>query len=164
MRISARCLVSIILAMLGTAPMANAVSLPHDEFMPEDVYGLRVDRPEQILIEILQYRLILGTEARTGSAAAVQPGAWLHLEGRSLVPESTVTRARIILLETGSRLRPAHLDGRTGVLTLYYPQAMLEALLQLLAGPGPHYVQGRFYGNGTVWADLHAGPVALPRP
>lgn len=163
MRVSARRLVSIILVILGTAPMANAVSLPHDEFMPADTYGQRVDRPEQILFEVRQYRLTLGSEARTGSAAAVQTGAWVHLEGTSLVPGSDVSRARIVLIEPGARLRPAQLDAANATLVLYYPQPMLESLMQLLMGPGPQYVQGRFYGNGTVWADLHAGPVMLPR-
>lgn len=159
-----RTLLSIFLLMVCTAPSANPVTLPHDEFMPEDTYGLRADRPEQILFEIRQYRLTLGSEARAGSAPAVQQGAWLHLEGVSLVSGSSVTRARVVLVEPGARLRPAQLDTRGGVLVLYYPQPALDSLLALLNGPGPHYVQGRFYGNGTVWADLHAGPVDLPRP
>jgi hypothetical protein len=163
MRISFRYLVSIMLAFLCSTPMANTVTLPHDEFMPEDLFGLRTDRPDQILFEVRQYRLTLGTEARAGNSPAVQAGAWLYLDGVSLVSGSAVGSARVVLLEPGARLRPAQLDGRSGTLVLYYPQSMLEALLSLLSGPGPHYVQGRFYGNGTVWADLHAGPVPLPR-
>jgi hypothetical protein len=62
--------------------------------MPADTYGLRVDRPEQILFEVRQYRLTLGSEARTGSAAAVQAGAWVHLEGTSLVPGSDVLKIK----------------------------------------------------------------------
>lgn len=163
MPVGIRTLVSIALTVLCSAPMANTISLPHDEFMPEDVYGLRVDRPEQILFEVRQYRLTLGTESRTGSASAIQAGAWLHLEGGSLVSGSPVARARVVLIEQGARMRPAQLDARSGTLILYLPQSMFDALLGLLTGPGPHYVQGRFYGNGTVWADLHAGPVHLPR-
>ncbi|HDZ55942.1 MAG TPA: hypothetical protein ENI17_16585 [Pseudomonas xinjiangensis] len=164
MSVDRKSLVGLFFALLCTASMAGPVTLEHDEFMPEDVYGLRTDKPDQMLFQISSYRLTIGSEARPGGLNdALAAGVWLFAEGRSLAEGSPVRQAQIEFLNPGSRPRPARLDPATQTLFLYYPLAYLETVLSLIDAPGPAYVQARFYGNGTIWADLHAGPIELKR-
>ena len=34
----------------------------------------------------------------------------------------------------------------------------MTTIRQQLDAPGADYVQGRFYGNGLIWADVHSAP------
>ncbi|HSP30612.1 MAG TPA: hypothetical protein VLO13_01145 [Halomonas sp.] len=138
--------------------MANTLDLPHDQYMPDDLYAARKDKPDQMLFEVDSYRLTLGTEYRPNALPSPQSsGVWVFLQGRALVAGSPVNRARIAFVESGSRARPARLDPQTHTLHIEYPLAHLETLLRLLDGEAPAFVQARFYGNGTIWADVHGG-------
>lgn len=149
---------SILLLFVCSAPMANASGLPHDEYMPADLYGSRQDRPDQMLFEVERYRVTLGLEHRPGALPNPHSaGAWIFLRGRPLIDGSPVTQARISFAEPGSRPRPARLDAESQTLELQYPAGYFDYLLRLLEADRPSYVQARFYGNGTVWADVHAG-------
>lgn len=157
-------LMAMLLAALGTAGAAEQVRLPHDEFLPPDVYGNRQDRPEQVLIEITGYRLTLGNETIPQAIPGAQgSSAWLFLEGRSLAEGNEVSRAQVNLIDAGGRVLPARLDRSSQTLMLYLPAAQLDTLMTLFSNPGPHYVQARFYANGTVWSDIHSGPVTIGR-
>ena len=164
MRIRPVALAGVMLAVLATPVAAEPVSLPHDEFLPPDVYGSRADRPEQVLFEVDAYRLTLGNETVPQAIPGAQgSSAWLFLEGRALVSGSPVERAQVNLIEAGGRVLPARLDRSSKTLTLYMPASRLDTLLKLFDRPGPHYVQARFYANGTIWSDIHSGPVRLGR-
>lgn len=153
-----RALVSILLVWLCSAPLASAQGLLHDEYLPDDLYAARQDRPDQMLFEVQRYRMTLGTEYRPNALPAPQSaGVWVFLEGRSLIQGSPVRQARIAFVDNGTRPRPARLDAKSQTLYIEYPQVHLEALLRLLDAPRPAYVQARFYGNGTIWADVHGG-------
>lgn len=153
--------VGMLLSVLGSAVLANPVSLPHDEFMPEDVYGVRRDKPEQMLFQVEHYRLTVGTEQRPGATqVGTGHGVWLLLEGRSLISGSPVRRAEISFVDVGARTRQTRLDSRSQTLHLSYPLSYLDTLLRVLDQASPSYVQARFHGNGTVWADVHGGPVS----
>lgn len=138
--------------------MANTLGLPHDEYMPDDLYAARKDKPDQMLFEVQSYRLTLGTEYRPNALPSPQSnGVWVFLQGRSLISGSPVQQARIAFVDAGSRARPARLDSATQTLYIEYPQAHLDTLMRLLEGGGSAFVQARFYGNGTIWADVHGG-------
>ena len=147
----------LALAMMCCELSAAPVSLPHDEYMPPDVYGLRQDKPEQILFQVEQYRVLFATEQRPGVvSSAPQASSQLFLQGRSLLPGGAIERALVSFVPAGEALRPAQLDGRSQTLLLMYPDTMREALLRQLESPGAEYVQGRFYGNGLIWGDIHS--------
>lgn len=157
-------LTNMLLVAFSASLAAEPVRLPHDHFLPPDVYGSRQDRPEQVLFEIAEYRLTIGSETIPQAIPGAQASsAWLFLKGRSLADGNAIERAQVNLIEASGRMLPARLDRSTGTLMLYMPAARLDTLLTLLASPGPHFVQARFYANGTVWSDIHAGPVAIAR-
>lgn len=158
MSLGSRILISILLALLSSAPMANTLGLPHDQYMPDDLYAARRDKPDQMLFEVEKYRVTLGTEFRPNALPAPQSsGVWVFLEGRSLIAGSPVHQARIAFVEPGSRARPARLDSQSQTLYIEYPLAHLDTLMRLLEQAKPAFVQARFYGNGTIWADVHGG-------
>lgn len=150
----------LMVALLSSCVLAAPVTLPHDEYMPADIYGLRQDKPEQILFQVDQYRLLFASEQRPGTAASssLEAGSVLFLQGRSLLAGNPVERAEVRFVPAGSALRPARLDGRSQTLMLVYPESMLAVLLQQLQTPGAEYVQARFYGNGLIWGDIHSAP------
>lgn len=153
-----RVIISILLSLLCSAPMANTLGLPHDQYMPEDLYAARQDKPDQMLFEVQSYRLTLGTEYRPNTLPAPQSsGVWVFLEGRTLIAGSPVHQARIAFVEVGSKARQARLDSNTQTLHIEYPLAHLDTLMRLLENGSPTFVQARFYGNGTIWADVHSG-------
>lgn len=158
MTVNSRMLVSILLGLLCSAPMASTLGLPHDQYMPDDLYAARQDKPDQMLFEVESYRITLGTEYRPNALPAPQStGVWVFLEGRSLIAGSPVRQARIAFVEAGSRARPARLESKTQSLLIEYPLTHLDTLMRLLERTGPTFVQARFYGNGTIWADVHGG-------
>jgi len=154
-----RLIAGMMAALLSTCVLSAPVSLPHDEYMPADIYGLRQDKPEQILFQVDQYRLLFASEQRPGPASSSpEAGGLLFLQGRSLLPGNPVERAEVRFVPAGGTLRPARLDGRSQTLMLVYPESMLAVLLQQLQAPGAEYVQARFYGNGLIWGDIHSAP------
>ena len=156
-------LTSILLAALASVVAAAPQDLPHEEFMPPDRYAARQDRPEQLLLQIDNYRMTAASESRQGSTGRSQESSlWLFVEGRSLLRGGALRSVRIGFIDGAASLPPARHDQQAQTLTLYYPLSYLPALTGLLDGPGPHFVQARFYGNGTVWADIHAGPISVP--
>ncbi|MBA6420508.1 hypothetical protein ACS8E9_08105 [Pseudomonas neustonica] len=159
-----RLCVLIALAIISCYTLAAPVTLPHDEYMPADVYSLRQDKPEQILFQVEQYRVLFATEQRPGVVSSTpEASSLLFLQGRSLLPGAAITRAQVSFVPPGVTLRPAQLDGRSQTLMLMYPESMLPLLLQQLESPGAEYVQARFYGNGLIWGDIHsAAQVARP--
>ncbi|UAW97900.1 hypothetical protein KEM63_14020 [Halopseudomonas nanhaiensis] len=162
MGIRAGALLGALLVALASPAMAEQVRLPHDEFLPPDVYGSRQDRPDHVLFQVTAYRLTLGSETIPQAIPGVQgSSAWLFLDGHSLVDGNPIDRAQVNLIEAGGRMLPARLDRSSNTLMLFMPAAQLDTLLTLFASPGPHYVQARFYANGTVWSDIHSGPVKL---
>lgn len=158
MLIGSRLILSIILVLLCSAPMANTLGLPHDQYMPDDLYAARRDKPDQMLFAVEKYRVTLGTEYRPNALPAPQSSAvWVFLEGRTLIAGSPVHQARIAFVEAGSKPRQARLESKTQTLHIEYPLAHLETLMRLLERDSPAFVQARFYGNGTIWADVHGG-------
>ncbi|MEH6565635.1 MAG: hypothetical protein V7756_09970 [Halopseudomonas sp.] len=153
-----------LLLLLSPSAGAAPVILPHDEYMPADTSGLRQDKPEQILFQVEQYRLLFASEQRPGVASsAPEASSHLFLQGRSLLTSSPVQQAEVRFVPPGTALRPARLDGRTQTLLLTYPDSMLPVLLQQLSSPGAEFVQARFYGNGLIWADIHSEASAARR-
>lgn len=152
----------LTLGVLLALPLAAAqVSLPHDEYLPEDIYGQRQDRPEQVLFEVQRYSLTIGSELRPGARPNdAQASVSILLEGRSTLTGSPVRRARLQFAEGTGGQRGARLVNDGTLLVINYPLALLPAIRQMLDSPGTDYVQGRFYGNGLIWADLHSEPVA----
>ncbi|HCB44566.1 hypothetical protein BXT89_07170 [Halopseudomonas pachastrellae] len=139
--------------------LAAQVSLPHDEYLPADPFGQRQDKPEQVLFEVQRYSLTVGSELRPGGRPnQAEAGVWLLLEGRSLLAGSPVERARLHFVEGGAGLRAARLEDDANTLVITYPLSLLPVIRQQLDAPGADYVQGRFYGNGLIWADLHSAP------
>lgn len=164
MRITPAYLLGLVLLCPGLAFSADPVRLAHDEFLPADVYGSRQDRPDQVLFEIASYRLTLGNETIPQAIPGAQGSiAWLFLEGRSMVSGNSVSKAQVNFVEAEGRMLPGRLDQSSQTLMLYLPSARLDTLLGVLSKPGPHYVQARFYANGTVWSDIHSGPVPVGR-
>lgn len=160
MKVGVKVLTSILLGMLASVVAAAAPQLPHDEFMPPDRYAARQDRPEQLLLEVERYRLTVASESRqTGTSRTQESSLWLFIDGRSLLPGAQLAHVRIGFVDGPGSLPPARHEA--GTLTLYFPLGYLETVRGLLAGPGPHYVQARFHGNGTVWADVHAGSISV---
>lgn len=155
-------LVALTLGVCLALPLAAApVSLLHDEYLPEDIYGQRLDRPEQVLFEVQRYSLTVGSELRPGARPnEAQAGISLLLEGPSLLPGSPVQRARLQFSDGAGGQRGARLVEAGTLLLINYPQAMLPIIRQMLDSPGKDYVQGRFYGNGLIWADVHSEPAA----
>lgn len=153
--------VALSLGALLALPLAAApVALPHDEYLPEDLYGQRVDRPEQVLFEVQRYSLTIGSELRPGARPNdAQAGVSMLLQGRSLLPGSPVQRARLYFADGPGGQRGARLVDDGTLLVINYPLALLPAIRQMLDSPGKDYVQGRFYGNGLIWADMHSEPV-----
>lgn len=147
----------IALVVASGSSLAAPVTLPHDEYMPADIYSLRQDKPEQVLFQVEQYRVLFATEQRPGVvSSAPEATSLLFLQGRSLLPGVTMTRAQVSFVPPGAALRPAQLDGRSQTLMLMYPESMLPLILQQLESPGAEYVQARFYGNGLTWGDIHS--------
>lgn len=156
-----RAVVLTLGALLALPLAAASVSLPHDEYLPEDVYGQRVDRPEQVLFEVQRYSLTVGSELRPGARPnEAQTTVSLLLDGRSLLPGSLVQRARLQFADGAGGQRGARLAEGGTLLLIHYPLALLPTIRQMLDSPGKDYVQGRFYGNGLIWADLHSEPAA----
>lgn len=152
-------LCGLLTLLLSASALAAPVTLLHDEYMPADIYGQRQDKPEQILFQVDEYRLLFASEQRPGAvSSAPEAGSVLFLQGRSLLPGNPVARAEVRFVPQGSTLRPARLDGRSQTLMLVYPESMLPVLLQQLQTPGAEYVQARFYGNGLIWGDIHSAP------
>lgn len=163
MKITAKALTSILLAALAGVVVAAPLDLPHEEFMPPDRYAARQGRPEQLLLQIDSYRMTVANESRQGSTGRSQESSlWLFVEGRSLLRGGALRSVRIGFIDGAASLPPARHDQQAQTLTLYYPLSYLPAVTGLLDGPGPHFVQARFHGNGTVWADIHAGPISVP--
>lgn len=162
MRTATKACISILLAALASVVIAAPLSLPHDKFMPPDRNATRPDKPEQMLLEVESYRVSAGLESRQGSVGKVQQSSlWLFLEGRSLLPSNNALRSvRVGFVEDANSLPPPRYEPDTQTLALFYPKDYFDVLSSLLANPGPHFVQARFYGNGTLWADIHAGPVS----
>tara|TARA_R110000764_G_scaffold61741_6_gene131643 strand:- start:5452 stop:5931 length:480 start_codon:yes stop_codon:yes gene_type:complete len=149
----------LIALLFSVSALASPVTLPHDEYMPADIYGQRQDKPEQILFQVEQYRLMFASEQRPGPTSSVpETGSVLFVQGRSLLPGNPVVRAEVRFIPQSSTLRPARLDGRSQTLMLVYPESMLPVLLRQLETPGAEYVQARFYGNGLIWGDIHSAP------
>ncbi len=162
MRTAIKACTSILLAALASVVLAAAPGLPHDEFMPPDRYAVRQDRPEQLLLEVESHRLTAGVESRPAATGKAQEASlWLFLEGRSLVRGSSLRSVRVGFVGDAETLPPVRYEQNTQTLTLFYPMRYFTVLTSLLATSGPHYVQARFYANGTVWADIHSGPVSL---
>jgi len=153
---------SLLLASLSA--LAAPVTLPHDDAMPADLYNQRQDKPEQVLFEVQEYRVVFASEQRPGTAASsTQANSFLLLQGRTLLPGSPVQRAEVRFVASGAALPPTRLDARRQTLMLVYPESMLPVLLQQLSSPGAEYVQARFYGNGLIWGDIHSAPQTPPR-
>ena len=162
MNTSHKLCISILLAGLACVASAAPPSLPHDEFMPPDRHGVRVDRPEQMLLQIDNYRITVASESRQVSVGRMQESSlWLFLEGHSLAAGSDRQKVHIGFVEAADTVPAARLDAVNQTLTLYYPLSYLQTLVHILNGPGPHFVQARMHGNGTVWADVHAGPISI---
>lgn len=153
-------LFSILLILACSAPMASPIVLPHDLALPDDLHGVRQDKPDQMLFQVEGYSLTLGTEYRANTSPGSQDsGIWMRLAGQSLIHGSPVRQARISFTEPGVRARPARIDPPSQTLHMSMPVGQLELVLRLLEGSRPVYVQARFYGNGTVWTDVHTDPV-----
>ena len=148
-------------ALLVQSLAAAPVALPHDEYLPEDLYGQRQDKPEQVLFEVQRYSLTVASELRPGARPNdAQASVSLLLEGRSVLPGSPVQRARLQFVDGAGGQRGARLADDGALLVINYPLALLPAIRQMLDSAGTDYVQGRFYGNGLIWADLHSAPVS----
>lgn len=160
MRTAIKACISILLAALISVGPAAAQGLAHDEFMPPDRYAARQDRPDQMLLEVQRHRLTVGVESRPAASGKTQEASlWLFLEGRALLQGSSMRSVRVGFVGDAESLPPARYEHNIHTLTLFYPMRYFPVVTSLLAAPGPHYVQARFYANGTVWADIHAGPV-----
>lgn len=160
MRTGDKVIISILLAGLACVVSAAPAGLPHDEFMPPDRHAIRQDRPDQVLMQVDNYRITAAIESRQVSVGRMQESSlWLFLEGRSVLTGDSLRQVRVGFVEAADNLPPARYDAASQLLTLYYPRGYLPTLTGILNGPGPHFVQARFHGNGTVWADIHAGPV-----
>lgn len=162
MRTAIKACISILLATLASVVLAAPLSLPHDEFMPPDRNATRPDKPEQMLLEVENYRVSAGLESRQGPVGKLQQSSlWLFLDGRSLLRGNNALRSvRVGFVEDAKVLPPPRYEPDTQTLALFYPMGYFDVLTALLASSGPHFVQARFYGNGTIWADIHAGPLS----
>tara|TARA_R110000751_G_scaffold292573_1_gene399892 strand:- start:717 stop:1211 length:495 start_codon:yes stop_codon:yes gene_type:complete len=155
------CLLGLSLSLLlaSLPALAAPVTLPHDEAMPADIYNQRQDKPEQVLFEVQEYRVVFASEQRPAAgSSSTQANSFLLLQGRTLLPGSPVQRAEVRFVASGAVLLPARLDARRQTLMLVYSESMLPVLLQQLNSPGAEYVQARFYGNGLIWGDIHSAP------
>ncbi|MCO5787401.1 hypothetical protein DHB74_13630 [Pseudomonas sp. G11-1] len=162
MKIGTKVLTSILLGTLASVVAAASSPLPHEDFMPPDRYAARQDRPEQMLLEVDNYRLTIASESRqAGTGRTQESSLWLFIAGRSLLRGSQLDSVRVGFIDGPGSLPPARHEAATQTLTMYYPLSYLDTVRGLLEGPGPHFVQVRFYGNGTVWADIHAGPITV---
>ncbi|MCY1352883.1 hypothetical protein D9M69_392070 [compost metagenome] len=80
----------------------------------------------------------------------------LRLKGKPLSQGANVSQVLIHFDGEGKSLKKPSYDAKSRVLTLNYPLAQYQVLIDLLRH-GPVYCQFLSYANGHVWADLHTG-------
>ncbi|MCY1292525.1 hypothetical protein D9M68_222160 [compost metagenome] len=153
-----RVLAAGLLLALGLPLFAAEQAPMHSQFLPPDDFSLRREAPElQQLIQITEYAVVVGSQRQSNQQPIpVTSPLLLRLKGKPLSQGANVSQVLIHFDGEGKSLKKPSYDAKSRVLTLNYPLAQYQVLIDLLRH-GPVYCQFLSYANGHVWADLHTG-------
>ncbi|WP_207886001.1 hypothetical protein [Pseudomonas sp. 30_B] len=147
------------LALALCLPLAAFAAPMHSQFLPPDDAGLRQGEPEQQLLQVTEYSVVLGNQRQSNQQPIpITTPSIVRLKGKPLNKGAQISQVVISFDAEGKSLKKPVYDEKSRVLSLYYPQASYPRLLDLLRN-GTVYVQFLSYGNGHIWADLHTGAV-----
>ena len=145
------------IALLTCLPLAAAPM--HGQFLPPDEQALREGDPQQQLLQVTAYSVVMGNQRLSNQQPIpVTAPMLLRLKGKPLNKSAILTQVLITFDGESKSLKRPTFDAQAGTLTLTYPLSQYRILLDLLRNDTV-YVQFLSYPNGHIWADLHTGSV-----
>lgn len=154
-------LIVAAIALLTCLPLvaASAPGPLHEQFLPPDEQALRVGDPQQQLLQVTSYSVVMGNQRLSNQQPIpVTAPILLRLKGKALSKDAKLAEVLITFDGESKSLKRPAFDAASGTLALTYPLSQYRILLDLLRNDTV-YVQFLSYSNGHVWADLHTGNV-----
>jgi hypothetical protein len=155
MRLLIRSLAASLLILslpLSAAPM-------HSQFLPPDDLTLRDAEPEQQLLQVSEYSVVVGAQRQSNQQPIpVTSSLLIRLKGKSLNKGATIAQVLVSFDGESKSLKKPAYDEKSKTLTLFYPLAQYRVVMDLLRNDTV-YVQFLSYANGHIWADLHTGAI-----
>ena len=152
-----RCAALLLMSSLSWA----AVGAPmHSQFLPPDDLVVRQEQPEhQQLLQVTEYSVVLGNQRQSNQQPIpVTSPLLVRLKGKPLNKGATLNQVILNFDGESKSLKKPAFDEASKTLTLSYPQAQYQVVIDLLRNDTV-YVQFLSYANGHIWADLHTGAV-----
>lgn len=152
-----RCAALLLMSSLSWA----AVGAPmHSQFLPPDDLAVRQEQPEhQQLLQVTEYSVVLGNQRQSNQQPIpVTSPLLVRLKGKPLNKGATLNQVILNFDGESKSLKKPAFDEASKTLTLSYPQAQYQVVIDLLRNDTV-YVQFLSYANGHIWADLHTGAV-----
>ncbi|MFD2642411.1 hypothetical protein [Pseudomonas japonica] len=150
--------------MRAILPLLLFISLPvaaapmHSQFLPPDEQAVRQESPEaQQLLQVTSYSVVVGNQRQSNQQPLpITSSQVMRLKGKPLSQGATISQVLISFDGEGKSLRKPVYDSESRTLTLNYPPAQYQVILDLLRNDTV-YVQFLSYPNGHIWADVHTG-------
>ena len=152
-----RCAALLLMSSLSWA----AVGAPmHSQFLPPHDLAVRQEQPEhQQLLQVTEYSVVLGNQRQSNQQPIpVTSPLLVRLKGKPLNKGATLNQVILNFDGESKSLKKPAFDEASKTLTLSYPQAQYQVVIDLLRNDTV-YVQFLSYANGHIWADLHTGAV-----
>ncbi|MET3716859.1 hypothetical protein [Pseudomonas sp. PvP001] len=154
-------LIVATIALLTCLPLvaAPAHGPLHAQFLPPDEQSLRQGDPQQQLLQVTSYSVVMGNQRLSNQQPIpVTAPMLLRLKGKALSKDAKLAEVLITFDGESKSLKRPAFDEASGTLALTYPLSQYRILLDLLRNDTV-YVQFLSYPNGHVWADLHTAGV-----
>ncbi|MFW6754277.1 hypothetical protein ACKUG4_26750 [Pseudomonas glycinae] len=144
-------------ALVLTLSLPLAAAPMHSQFLPPDDLTLRDAEPEQQLLQVTDYSVVVGAQRQSNQQPIpVTSSLMIRLKGKSLNKGATINQVLVNFDGESKSLKKPVYDDKSKTLTLYYPLAQYRVVIDLLRNDTV-YVQFLSYTNGHIWADLHTG-------
>lgn len=158
-RLSRYVLPFVLMASLPLAAAPATTQLLHSQFLPADDLQLRTEKPEQQLMLVTSYSVVVGSQRQSNQQPIpVTSPLFVRLKGKPMSQGATVREVLISFDGESKSLKKPAFDSTTRTLTLSYPMTQYRVVMDLLRNDTV-YCQFLTYANGHIWADLHTGSV-----
>ena len=158
-RLSRYVLPFVLMASLPLAAAPATTQLLHSQFLPADDLQLRTEKPEQQLMLVTSYSVVVGSQRQSNQQPIpVTSPLFVRLKGKPMSQGATVREVLISFDGESKSLKKPAFDSTTRTLTLSYPMSQYRVVMDLLRNDTV-YCQFLTYANGHIWADLHTGSV-----
>lgn len=158
-RLSRYVLPLVLMASLPLAAAPATTQVLHSQFLPADDLQLRTEKPEQQLMLVTSYSVVVGSQRQSNQQPIpVTSPLFVRLKGKPMSQGATVREVLISFDGESKSLKKPAFDSTTRTLTLSYPMPQYRVVMDLLRNDTV-YCQFLTYANGHIWADLHTGSV-----